>query len=519
MDESKSTEDLLDRRAALAIDMEEFRAAGHALVDRITEFLGGLSQRLVTTGESPTALRAALGGGTLPESGSEPAALLDETATLLFDHSLFNGHPRFWGYITSSPAPIGMLGDLLAAAVNANVGAQQLAPIATEIEAQTVRWIAELMGYPTDCGGLLVSGGNMANMLGLWAARKARANWDFRAQGVLGSGGRRPRVYASRETHTWIHKAADLSGLGTDAVRFIPTDERLRLDVASLRAAIQEDLAHGDLPLLAVGTAGTISTGAVDPLPEIAGICREYGLWFHVDGAYGGLAASLLDAGSVAHVPDDLRGLREADSLAVDPHKWLYAPLEAGCTLVRNPAHLRDAFSFHPDYYHFDTADQPLNYLDYGPQNSRGFRALKVWLALRQAGRAGYVRMIADDIRLARALAERVAAEPNLQVLTNDLSITTLRYAPPELRSLPDAKSYLNDLNTALLERLQKGGEAFVSNAVLDDTFLLRACIVNFRTTLADVAELPRLVLRLGSELDAELRPTSLRSSGMPQLH
>src|SRR4029077_20168721 len=225
--------------------------------------------------------------------------------------------------------------------------------------------------------------------------------------------------------HTWIQKAADLGGFGTGSIRWIPTDERLRMDVAALRRQIEADAAAGDVPCMVVGTAGSVSTGAVDPLPDIAALCKEYGVWFHVDGAYGGLAAALPEA-------SDLHGLRLADSVAVDPHKWLYAPLEAGCALVRDRDALRGAFAYHPPYYHFE--EHATNYVDYGPQNSRGFRALKVWLALRQVGAAGYRAMISDDIRLSQLLADAVRHSDELQLVTQDLSITTFRYVPPDLR-------------------------------------------------------------------------------------
>ena len=510
----EKTIELEQRIAPLEISPEDFRALGYRLIDRIAGFLDSLPQRPVTPGESPPAVREALDATRpLPEHGAEPARLLETTADLLFNHSLFNGHPRFWGYITSSAAPIGALGDLLAAAVNPNVGAWFLSPIASEIEAQTVRWIAEMLGYPTDCGGLLVSGGNMANFICFLAARQAKAGWDVRATGMNGKAGRRLRVYASRETHTWIQKAADLFGLGTDAVRWIPTDDGLLMDTAALRRQIGEDVEAGDRPFLVVGTGGSVSTGAIDPLPELAAICREHDLWFHVDGAYGGFAAVLPDA------PPDLLGLSEADSVAVDPHKWLYAPLEAGCALVRDSARLREAFAYHPPYYHFGV--EATNYLDHGPQNSRGFRALKVWLALQQVGRKGYEQMIGDDIRLAQELYRRVEAHPALQAFTQGLSITTFRYVPSDLgpsaslRASPGSdqvETYLNQLNTELLTRLQASGEAYVSNAVIGGKFVLRACIVNFRTSLADIEALPEIVTRVGRAVDAELRPEALKT-------
>jgi glutamate/tyrosine decarboxylase-like PLP-dependent enzyme len=388
--------------------------------------------------------------------------------------------------------------------VNPNVGAWTLSPAATEIESQTVRWIAELIGYPVNCGGLLVSGGNMANFVCFLAARTAKAGWDVRKYGVSEDSGRRLRVYCSSETHTWIQKATDLGGLGTESIRWIATDSKLRMDVCALRRQIEADTAAGDVPFLVVGTAGSVSTGAVDPLSEISDLCKEYGLWFHVDGAYGGFAAA------VPQAHDDLRGLSLADSVAVDPHKWLYAPLEAGCALVRDPEMLRAAFAYHPPYYHFQ--ERVTNYVDYGPQNSRGFRALKVWLALKHVGAVGYRNMIAEDIRLSQLMAQAVNHHAELQLMTQELSITTFRYVPRNLREKlgeSEAELHLDALNRELVDRLQRGGETFISNAVVDGHYVLRACIVNFHTTQPDVEAVPDIVARIGREVDAELRPTN----------
>jgi aromatic-L-amino-acid decarboxylase len=490
------------REAALAMNSATFRRLGHQLVDQVAQFLESLAARPVTYDESPSAVREALElTGPLPEQGTDPAILLEQTAQRLFDHSLLNGHPRFFGYITAAPAPIGILGDFLASAVNPNVGAWMLSPAATEIESQTVSWIAELIGYPLNCGGLLVSGGNMANFVCFLAARKAKADWDVREQGVSGNSGHKLCIYGSGETHTWIQKAADISGLGTSSIRWVPTNGNLQMDVAALRRQIETDMAAGDVPCLVVGTAGSVSTGAVDPLPKISAVCKDYGVWFHVDGAYGGFAAAVPDAS------DDLRGLSQADSVAVDPHKWLYAPLEAGCALVRDPEALRAAFAYHPPYYHFD--ERATNYVDYGPQNSRGFRALKVWLALKLVGAAGYRKMIADDIRLSQAMADAISRHADLQLVTQALSITTFRYVPRDLRlKLGDAQvePYLDAINRELLDRVQRGGETFVSNAVVDGHYLLRACIVNFHTTQSDVEAVPNIVARIGQVVDVELR-------------
>ncbi|MFL5518075.1 MAG: pyridoxal phosphate-dependent decarboxylase family protein [Gemmatimonadales bacterium] len=493
-----------ERVAPLEMSPAEFRRVGHALVDRIASFLDGIRTDPLTPGETPAQLRPFIGRPPLPSDGASAEQLVDEAADLLLGHSLRNGHPRFMGYITSSAAPIGALADLLASAVNPNVGAWELSPAASEIEAQTIRWIAELVGYPAECGGILVSGGNVANFGCFLAGRRAMLGEGVRSRGLVGE---RHRVYVSSATHTWVQKAADLFGLGTDAIRWIPADPAGRMDPAALRERIAGDRAAGERPLMVVGTAGTVGTGAVDPIRELAAICGEQKIWFHVDGAYGAPAAVLPDA------PADLHALALADSLSVDPHKWLYAPLEAGCVLVRDPARLREAFSWSPSYYRFETPGEepPINYHELGLQNSRGFRALKVWLGLRRAGRAGYQRMIADDCRMAEELDRAAKAHPEIEALTLNLSIATFRYRPTGLGGGgPEPEDYLNRLNEAILARLKMGGELFVSNAVLDGRFALRACIVNFRTTLADAAGIPERVARIGRALDATMRPDGL---------
>jgi aromatic-L-amino-acid/L-tryptophan decarboxylase len=493
------------RAAPLDMPPDEFRRAGYTLVDRIADHLSWISNREnpVTRAESPVQIRQVLGGGRIPETGAPASKILAEAVDLLFDHSLFNGHPRFWGYVTSSPAPIGMLGDLLAAAINPNVGAFALSPAATELELQTVRWIAQMIGYDDSCGGLLVSGGNMANFVCFLAARKAKIPWDVRSIGVAPVNGKRPRIYCSTETHTWVHKAADLFGFGSEAIAWIPVEKDLRMSVAALRRQIADDRSRGAVPLVVIGSAGTVGTGAVDPIDEMAAVCREEGLWFHVDGAYGGLAAVLPEASK------DLRALRLADSVAVDPHKWLYAPLEAGCALVRDRQSLVATFSYHPTYYRFDDhAEEELtNFYELGLQNSRGFRALKVWLALRQVGREGYVRMIRDDCHAAQELYSSLQNYSELEPLTHGLSITTFRFVPEDMRSEEKSREeYLNKLNAEILSRLQSGGAAYPSNALVHGKFAIRVCIVNFRTTQADVLALPPLVVTIGRETDREMR-------------
>jgi glutamate/tyrosine decarboxylase-like PLP-dependent enzyme len=275
------------------------------------------------------------------------------------------------------------------------------------------------------------------------------------------------------------------------------------MSIPALERAIESDRQAGHVPFMVVGTAGSVSTGAIDPLGEVAVVCKKHGIWFHVDGAYGAPAAVLPEASP------ELKALSLADSVAVDPHKWLYAPLEAGCALVRDATHLADAFSFHPAYYHFSDAgdgEAPTNFHEFGLQNSRGFRALKVWLGLRQAGRDGYVRMIRDDIALTESMYRAVQAHPELEAFTLGLSIATFRYVPADLALTGiEREQYLNELNSALVTRLQADGELFVSNAVINGAYLLRACIVNFRTGQSDVEAVPEIVVRTGRALMEQL--------------
>lgn len=486
-----------NRSAPIGMGKEEFKAIGHQLIDSIAEFIDTIHERPVTTGESPKQIQNILSRRSLPEKGSSAATLLSTAADLLFNHSLLNGHPKFFGYITSSAAPIGALADLLAAAVNPNVGANILSPMATEIEKQTVRWLAEFIGLSSNYGGILVSGGNMANFTAFRAAITAKASKNIKEDGIANVDSKLV-VYCSKTTHIWMEKAAILFGLGSKAIRWIQTDELNKMDNAILEKTILNDIQEGYKPIMIVGTAGDVSTGVVDDLKGITAICKTYNLWFHIDGAYGAPAAV------IPELKDMFEGITEADSIALDPHKWLYSPLEAGCTLIKDPKYLTDTYSAHPDYYNFDAHDeeQVLNYYEYGFQNSRGFRALKVWLALQQVGRTGYVEMISQDIELSKLLFRLVNSHPEFEAITQNLSITTFRYVPADLTlALEGKEEYLNKLNKALLDELQSGGEVFLSNAVIHEKYCLRACVVNFRTSEKDVREIIETIVREGRRM------------------
>ena len=489
-----------NRVSPLDIGEEKFRELGTKLADRISGLTSSMSERLVTKGEKPSSIRKMLQNFQFNEGGRDADDLLNQTADILFDYSLFNGHPRFWGYITSTPASIGILGDFLASAVNQNTGAQILSPVATEIEKQAIAWMAEFIGYTPECGGILVSGGNMANFTGFLAGRTAKAPDDFEQKGFSGDASKM-RIYCATTIHTWIDKAAILFGHGTDAVRQIPVNEKNQMDNSILEEAIKKDLGEGLKPFMVIGTAGDVSTGVVDDLEGISKICKKFDLWFHVDGAYGAPAAILPELNEM------FKGLAEADSIAMDPHKWLYAPLEAGCTLVKNPQHLIDAYSSHPVYYNFHTVegDSYQNFYELGLQNSRGFRALKVWLQLQQVGKEGYREMIRDDVKLAGYLYDLANESKELVAETHSLSITTFRYVPEGFETSHDDE-FLNKLNEELVNRLQAEGEVFLSNALVLDKYCSRVCIVNFRTEKKDIEFLVELAAKKGRELYQEMK-------------
>jgi aromatic-L-amino-acid/L-tryptophan decarboxylase len=466
-----------EQQAPLDIPDRDFRQLGHWLVNQIADHFDTLHDKKVTPGHTPKQVRDALGRDTFPEDGMSADEVVKRATSLLMSNSLMDGHPRFWGYIIGSGTQIGTLADMLAATINPNAGGWELAPMAIEIEKQTIGWIAEWLDYPADCGGLLVSGGAMANYIGFLTAKTVKAPWEIRSKGL--QGGPQMKLYCSQETHTWVQKAADLFGLGTDAIEWIPTREDLKMDMVELERCVERDRAAGQFPFLVIATAGTVSTGTVDDLQAASELCKRHDLWFHVDGAYGGPAAQL------PQCRDLFDGIVEADSIALDPHKWFYCPQEAGCALVRNKKHLLDTFSYRPPYYHFvDFEDEPgTNYYEYGMQNSRGFRALKVWMGLLQAGKSGLREMIGHDIEMAQLLYKLVDEANDFEAFQTNLSITTFRYIPDSTMS----EDELNALNERLMVKIQSDGKAFVTNAVIDGRYLMRACIVNFRTTAEDI--------------------------------
>src|SRR5213592_3602933 len=422
-----------------AIDPEHFRRMGHALVDLVTDHFAGIRERPVFRPMQP-AERATLMQEALVEAGARPEVIIERFRTAVLPHAMGNGHPRFFGWVNSPPAPIGVLADFLAAAMNPSCAGGDHAAI--YVERAAVRWLMELIGFPTEGSmGLLVSGGSVATLTGLAAARHwaaAQDGWSVRNEGL--QHGRRPFVlYTSEQGHSCIEKTAELLGLGTDAIHAVPVDEQFRMRVPDLRSAIAAHRAAGKRPFCVAASAGTVGTGAIDPLAELAGLCGAERLWLHVDGAYGAVAA----VGA---------GLERADSVALDPHKWLSVPVECGAVLVRDGELLRQAFSLVPAYLRTEP-DRGFGGLpwfsEYGVQQTRGFRALKVWMALKHHGLDGYAKAIDRDIDLAQRLADRVRGSGDLELMApTGLSIVCFRYAPPSWRRDGDR---LDAMNKALL--------------------------------------------------------------------
>lgn len=431
----------------------------------------------------------------VPDAPMPAGELTEYLRRVTFDHSTFCGHPRFMAYITGAGTIPGAVADLLAAGLNQNVGGWILSPAATSIEQRLTRWFAAQMGLPAGAFGLMVSGGAMATFTALKAARDAAAGHEIRKAGL---GATKLAFYMSAEGHAVIERAADMLGMGTDAVRKIPVDAAYRMRVDALESAIAADVAAGVIPAAVVGTAGTVATGAIDPLRDIATVCKAHRAWFHVDGAYGALGVLAPQLRSM------YSGLELADTIAFDPHKWLYTPHSGGCVIARDPQRLADSFAVRPTYVQQDKehtgAGIDLGLM--GPQFSRGFSALKVWVSLLAHGHAAYAKRIAHDVALCKYMASCVEAHPELELMADvTLSICCFRYRPAG----PHADAYFDALNEKLMNELQVDGRAFCSNAVLGGRYVLRACIVNFRTEADDVDALLAAAVDIGRRLHREM--------------
>ncbi len=459
----------------LSFDKETFRQFGYRVMDEVATYLDGIDERPVWK-PMPEEVHKAIRGQELPLEGQPFERALAFIQQMILPYPQGNGHPRFAGWINSAPAHAGILVKPLAAAMNPNCGIGDHS--GQELERRTVQWIMELCGFPTEgSAGVFVSGGSEANFTCLQAARQWAAQidgWDVRAEGVQGM--HRPFVlYQSDQGHFCIRRSVEAMGLGRNAIRIIPATDSYQMDVERLRQQIIDDWAAGLRPFCVVASAGTVDTGAIDPLDELAGLCDEQGLWLHVDGAYG--AFGILDEEVAPHN----KGIERAHSLATDQHKWLSVPIDCGCALVKNGEALRDAFRLIPPGQDEHEPWQS----EYTLQRTRRFRALEVWAIVHTAGRSGLARAITKNIEMARLLTQLIEANSDLElVATGPLSIVRFRYAPTELRDEP---VLLDQLNKVLAYEMQRHGKAFLTSTHFRDKEVLRACMVNFMTTEEDV--------------------------------
>ena len=463
------------------ISAGQFRRLAERVTELAAEYLESMDAKAIapaTSGEETLRLF----GTAMPEQGIGEDALnvLPEVLRL---SRVQNG--RFFGYVLGSGEPVGAVADLMASVLNQNVTAWRSGPAAVIIEQTVVGWLAEAIGCP-GFRGHLTGGGSSANLMGLAMARefKTRANEKGIARGVV--------VYASSEIHMSIPKSIALLGIGRDNLRLIPADSAFRMIPEKLDAQMLEDKASGQTPIAVVASAGTVSTGAIDPLSEIAAIARRHGAWFHIDGAYGALAA-------IAE-REKFNGMELADSISLDPHKWLYQPLDCGCLLYRSAEAAQQAFSHSGDYARSLTADpiEGFVFFEESMELSRRFRALKLWLSLRYHGVGAFRQSIAKDLAQAQRLADAIKRESELELLAPvELSAVCFRHRGSQ--GMPEEK--LNDFNLKLLKRVVARGSVYLSNASLHGKFCLRACIVNHRTKDADVDSVISEVLAAAREL------------------
>jgi aromatic-L-amino-acid/L-tryptophan decarboxylase len=468
---------------------DEIRRVGRLVVDLIADHLTSLPDRPAFR-PVPSGLAERMTAAPAPSASVSPDDILRLFSEIVEPYPFGNGHPRFWGWINSPPAVMGVFADALAAAMNPSCAGGNHAAI--HVERQVLHWFRDLLRFPAGSQGLLVSGGSMATMTGLAVARYVKSGVDIRRNGLRGA----PQPFAfymTSEGHSCARKAVELLGFGSGSIRTVPISADFTIDVPALDAAIARDREAGVRPIAVIATAGTTNTGAIDDLAAVAEVCRRHDVWMHVDAAYGG-PAILTDAYGPA-----IRALSAADSVALDPHKWLFVPVEAGLVFVRDGEAMRSAFSLVPPYVRGTGSASEVYGLpwfsEYGFQQTRGFRALKVWMAMQQFGLAGYKAAIEANIALAAYLAERVRNAADFELMAPPgLSVVCFRYCDPAATGEEQRVA----ANRAILERLQLGGEAFITSTELAGRFVLRACIVNYRSTRADVDRMLDAIRAIG---------------------
>jgi glutamate/tyrosine decarboxylase-like PLP-dependent enzyme len=482
-------------------DWNAFRTLAHRMVDDMLSHLATLREQPAWR-EMPTSVRESFRSPVPRQGEGEPAAY-SAFVERVMPYTVGNLHPRFWGWVQGNGTPLGMMADMLAAGINPHLAGFNQAPALVEHE--VIRWLAELLGMPANASGVLVTGGTMANTLGLAVARHAGAvkeKLDLREEGLQTDVGNAPRgrfvFYGSSETHNWARKAAELMGLGNRSFRRVPVDLEFRIDVRALARMVGEDRANGLLPFCVIGTAGTVNTGATDDLDALADFCGSESLWFHVDGAFGALAYLVPELRPI------VKGLERADSVGFDLHKWGYLPFECACVLVRDAEMHRAAFASSASY--IAAMDRGviaggLPFAERGLDLTRGFKALKVWMTLKANGTDMLAALIAQNVRQARRFAKRVDKHPELELVAPvPLNVVCFRYAP--LSAISD--SVLDAVNEEILLRVQERGIAVPSGTRIAGRYALRVANVNHRSRESDFTALADAVIEIGREVVGE---------------
>jgi aromatic-L-amino-acid/L-tryptophan decarboxylase len=495
-------EHLNNRYVPLKLSSLEFKNLGYKLIDQLADYLDKMPTKQLPSDLDDAKVYQLLEQQAMLNDPQSPEQVLNSATELLCNYAISTSHPRFFAYIMGAGTPFAALADLLASCISPPMTSYTTSKLTVALEAQTIQWLANLLEYPSDCSGLFLSGGSIANFIALLVSLNHILGIDIRHTGLTNATAAKACLYVSVEAHSSVIAAAEMSGLGKQAVRVVEVDRLGCMDIFNLTCKLNADIELGYRPFMIVATAGTTGRGAIDPLVEIAAICKKEGLWFHVDGAYGAAAVVSPEA------PEVLRTIREADSLTIDPHKWLYVPADVGCFITRHRQVLFDTFNQGAAYYASDAGPnelgglERLQFRDLGPQTTRAFRALRVRLSLMAAGRDGYKRMITDDILLAKLLFHLAEENEQLEALSHSLSITNFRYVPAELKKCADfACTYLNELNREILRSLNAAGKVYVSHTLLNNTFAIRVCIVNCNTTADDIKTLIYTVVELGLQL------------------
>jgi aromatic-L-amino-acid decarboxylase len=487
------------------VDIESFRRDGHRLIDLIAQYLAHPERYPVLARVEPGRVRRALPEAP-PESPEPLDAILRDVEEIIVPGLTHWNHPGFLAYFSSSGSGPGILGELLTAAFNVNAMLWRTSPAATELEETVLDWLRRLLGLPPEFAGIINDGASVSNLSAIVIAREA-LGLGIREEGLSG----RPdvprlRLYTSEQAHSSVEKAAIVLGLGRAGVRKIPVDDEFRLRPQALEAAIDEDLRAGWKPLCVVATVGTTSTASVDPVPEIAQTCERYNLWLHVDAAYAGPAAIIPEERSA------LAGCERADSIVVNPHKWLFVPLDCSAFYCRHPRLARQAFSLVPEYLRTPDQDHVIDFMDYSVQLGRRFRALKLWMVLRTFGSEGLRERLRRHIALARQLHDWIEASPDFELMAPvSFGLVCFRSRPHDLAAGQEADAYLDTLNERVLEAANGTGEVFLSHTKLNERFTLRVAIGNLRTDEAHVRRAWELLQQHAARLDAELRPDDLR--------